>query len=258
MKTTQFILTLASATAAVIALTVPAQADTLYNILTGQNREVGNNLHISPADDVRGVADIVTANQYWLGISDNSLASQTTYSLVTSTGASSSLTYTTSLGSGDWGSQGGTGSRIWESYNYRPSDGSFAGLDPAKTYDLYVLANSFWGDRAGSQIHQTAGTGMSDFWINENGVASNSALTFIQDSNSANVIQVANYALFTSLAPTAGGVLGFSYIAHGGRDGANSVAGYQLVEHTAVPEPCTAVSLLGGLGMLLGLRRRRE
>jgi len=32
----------------------------------------------------------------------------------------------------------------------------------------------------------------------------------------------------------------------------------KLTVVTGVPEPCTAVSLLGGLGMLLGLRRRRE
>jgi hypothetical protein len=155
MKPTEFILPLAIATAGAIALSIPAQADTLYNVLTGQNREPHGGLEILPANDVRGPADLSTTRQAWNGFSDNNHLSGT---LKTFDGTETAVSFTAGT-AGEWGSQGGTGSRIYESYVYHPNTASFGGLSPASMYDLYILATSYWHDHGAIQITQTAGTG---------------------------------------------------------------------------------------------------
>ena len=85
---TEFILPLAMATAAAIALSISAQAETaVYNVLTGQNREPGGNLAITPAMGFVGPA-AETTGTVWNGFSDNAPGAR---NLSTSTGVSSTV-----------------------------------------------------------------------------------------------------------------------------------------------------------------------
>jgi len=87
---------------------IAAQADTLYNLAVGQNRNGG--YAITPANDVRGPADLITANQTWNCFSQSLL----TGTLKTSAGTVTTKTFTSS--NGTWASNGGTGSRIFEAF----------------------------------------------------------------------------------------------------------------------------------------------
>jgi hypothetical protein len=221
MKPAKSILLFARSAVAIVALQVAAQADTLYNVLTGQGRGPGGGLEILPVHNVFGPAALNATGQTWNGFSDNNHLSGT---LKTSTGTPTAVTFTAGP-SGEWGSAG-PGPSLFQAYVYHPSTASFTGLNPGSTYDLYVLASSYWGDRGAIAITQTAGTGLTNtFWINRFGNPS----LFSQDTNAANSQGNFDFARFDGLTPSAGGALTFTYTGNTGDGG--SIAGYQLVEH---------------------------
>ena len=211
-------------TAALLALLSAAQADTVYNVLPGQNRQPGGGSAITPANDVRGPADLITINQTWNGFSNSYLTGY----LKTSTGPDTTVTFTASGGAWE-SSPSATGSRIFDSYVYlsQAATASFGGLNPASTYDLYVLVGSFNGDaNTKVSVTQTAGTGLTGtFHINNSGMPPADPLSFRRDTNSSDVNGSYDYALLTGLTPSAGGALSFSYPAT-----YCTIAGYQLVE----------------------------
>lgn len=72
-------------------------------------------------------------------------------------------------------------------------------------------------------------------------------------SNGTN--KVANLFTLTFMPDSASDVLNISFHLRSNDIGANAHVGIQAITVTAIPEPATAALLLGGLGLLLGLRR---
>jgi hypothetical protein len=98
-------------------------------------------------------------------------------------------------------------------------------------------------------ISQTVGTGLTGtFNFNRTvNTANDQVGPLAQDTDAANVATTANFARLDGLLPSVGNELAFSMT-----PGNSAVSGFQLI---IVPEPSSA--LVGGLGLLVLLRRRR-
>ena len=125
------------------------------------------------------------------------------------------------------------------------------GLSSSKTYDLIVYSDWFWPGAANLPLTQTTGTGLSGtaYLNNIAGGGFGTAAPLTEDTafGLADGTE-GNWMRLNGLTPDGSGNLGFSM------SGTNAAFnGFQLVE--AIPEPSAA--LLGGLGVLALLRRRR-
>lgn len=115
---------------------------------------------------------------------------------------------------------------------------SLSGLDLTKTYDIVIFSAQSPSNRGGTFALVT-GTNPSPLDIQ-------STTGDQQDTFAAGV----NYIRFDNITPAAGGTIGFS--ATSGSEGINIFNGLAI---QSVPEPASA--LLGSLGLLALLRRRR-
>lgn len=124
---------------------------------------------------------------------------------------------------------------------------SFANV-AAGTYNLIVYTTE---NGAGSSVDdQTNALNNTGVVQVADGITQTGAVTYVADTGAT----AGNYVELLNVSPDGGGNLVLSHHWDGGSDG-TGVAGLQL---TQVPEPASLTALLGGVGMLLGLRRRRS
>lgn len=105
-------------------------------------------------------------------------------------------------------------------------------------------------------ITQTAGTGLTGtFRLNSPAMGAGNPLAtgLAQDTNPANVAGNFNYARFNGLMADGSGNITLNFGISQANANDFAINGFQLVQQ--VPEPSSA--LLGGLGLLALLRRRR-
>jgi hypothetical protein len=121
---------------------------------------------------------------------------------------------------------------------------------PGVTYDLIVFSDWFWKGNDYFPVTQIAGSGLTGTaYLDQISTGSDGAVpALVEDTNLAqDGATEGNWIRISGLTPDGSGNLAFSM---GGRNSAFN--GFQLVQ---VPEPSAA--LLGGLGVLALLRRRR-
>jgi len=136
-------------------------------------------------------------------------------------------------------------------------NGSITGLNPLKSYDIYLYAqgDNFLGEYSDGQnaLITIGGVSKQTSW---DGVIGGDGL----------LAEGIEYVRFT-VTPNASGVINFSYAnvvtgvnAANDLDGMNSrfavINGIQIVDLSLVPEP--SVAWLGAIGLLAGSRRRRR
>lgn len=112
------------------------------------------------------------------------------------------------------------------------------------TYDIYVYFTADDSSRTGTV---TDGTTTYSFNVLDNQLAGGNAL-FAQTTDTGSGNPEANYAIFSGLSGSTQTISTDFGATYGG------IAGFQIVD-TSVPEP--SVALLGGIGVLGLLRRRR-
>jgi hypothetical protein len=244
----------AAAALAVTALTLSnpmAHASTVWNVnLAGTTAAAYS---ISTSDNYFGAATENTANSNW----NNIQASGNGIALADSTGSNSAgvtLDLSALQGANPINpySPGvpGTGDEIFNAYlsgGNVTSNMTIKNL-PAGTYDLIIYADWFWGGSVAYPVTQTVGTGLAGtVYVNTPEVQIAGGL--VQDTDLGNNGSIkGNWMRINGLTPT-GGELGFRL-----GDGTNGpYNGFQLVN--TIPEPSSV--LLGGLGVLALLRRRR-
>ncbi|MCH7228953.1 PEP-CTERM sorting domain-containing protein [Haloferula sp. A504] len=245
------------------ALTVmTAGGATVWNVNVGNT--VNSTHQITTTDNYVGAATENTANSVWNGITGS-----TTVTLADSTGSTSAgVTFTVTPAAGsavNFSNNSGTvGDEIFKSWikdggtngsNNDPYEVTFAGLTTAAgtTYSLVVYSGWVFGPD-NVPISQTAGSGLTGtFNLNSLDMEAGNPLAtgLAPDTNAADAAGNFNYARFDGLTADGSGNLTFSF---GGPSGVDApINGFQLVQ---VPEP-SASALVGGLGLLALLRRRR-
>jgi hypothetical protein len=244
----------AAAALAVTALTLAhpaAHAATVWNV----NMAVADSpiTQITTGDNYMGAATENTAGSTW----NNITTSASGIALADSTGSvSAGVTLDLSaVQAGDpinpyWPGVAGTGDKIFNAYLSGSEVTSNMTINnlPAGAYDLIIYSDWFWGTTVAYPVTQTLGTGLSGTaYVNTPELQIPGGL--VQDTDLAdNGGITGNWMRISGLTPT-GGKLGFRL-----GDGVNGpYNGFQLVQQ--VPEPSAA--LLGGLGLLALLRRRR-
>jgi hypothetical protein len=254
MKRTHIINTpWAAAALAVTALTLSnptAHASTVWNVSMAGT---GAAYNISTIDNYFGAATENTANSTW----NNIVTSANGIALADSTGSNSAgvtLDLSALQGENPINPYGpgvpGTGDEIFNSYlsgGGVTSNMTIKNL-PAGTYDLIIYADWYWGGSVAYPVTQTVGTGLAGT-VYVNTPETQIAGGLVQDTDLGNNGSIkGNWMRISGLTPT-GGELGFRL-----GDGVNGpYNGFQLVN--TIPEPSSA--LLGGLGVLALLRRRR-
>jgi hypothetical protein len=244
----------AAAGLAVAALTLAnpsAHAATVWNVNIGTE--------LTTSDNFAGAAPENTVpNSFWNSVTT---ATPTNQALSDSTGAASMATLTLTPPGGIAMNYGNfasvTGPEIFSTWmktsdNSTPFTMTIGGLSasPGVTYDLIVYSDWFWKGNDHFPVEQTAGSGLTGtVFLDQISTGSNGAVPgLVQDTDlSLNGATEGNWIRINGLTPDGSGNLGFSM---GGQNSAFS--GFQLVQ---IPEPSAA--LLGGLGMLALLRRRR-
>ncbi|MCF7674155.1 MAG: PEP-CTERM sorting domain-containing protein [Akkermansiaceae bacterium] len=246
MKNTRILNTpWAAAALAVTALAIPsAHSATVWNVNIGSE--------IDTSDNFVGAAPENTVNSTW-----NSVGNTNLLPLVDSTGAAGTVTVQLGVVGGTLGFTGNGGYlpeifTTWSKHtsNTLPVAVTFGGLSPTGTYDLIVYADWYWQGGDGVPITQTTGTGMSGtVTLNNFADAVGTVHALTQDTDPTNNGSVkGNWIRINGLTPDGSGNLGFDM------NGNNApISGFQLIN--TVPEPSAA--LLGGLGLLALLRRRR-
>lgn len=258
----------AAAAVAVTALTLaspPAHAATVWNINLGDS-SVSSSRQITTGDNYIGAAAENTANSTWnaITVGNNVVTTTGTVALVTSTGTTSTVTVNISGGTNNLNSGGvslTTGDEIFSTYfkvngNTGPMTVTFAGLSAlgaGESYALVIYSDWYFPTGGNMPITQTVGSGLTGtFNLNRSNDPGNGLVgPLLEDTDPANVAATAstqyNFARLDGLTPSGGNELAFSMT-----PGNSAVNGFQLI---LVPEPGSA--LLGGLGLLALLRRRR-
>lgn len=245
-------------------VTQMAHSATVWNINIGNTGAAA--AIIGTGDNFIGAATENTLNSTWnnLNVPHNSTQNFTSTNLVISTGAASTLdfnitTAATQFNTGDNVLAVGS-AKIFRSWvkadgNTLPITVTFSDLPTVgvgQSYSLVIYSDWFFGTASGVSnmpITQTVGTGLTGtFNFNRTiDTANDQVGALAQDSDPANVAATANFARLDGLTPSAGNELAFSMTPLNG-----PMNGFQLI---LVPEPSAA--LLGGLGFLALLRRRR-
>lgn len=152
---------------------------------------------------------------------------------------------TVTLGLTNWSADGSANATIDLFDNYKHNGGtntstfSLTGLDITKTYDLVIYsAQNSLGGRGGSFDLVTGSF---------TGTTPKATTGDQQDTFALGV----NYVRFDNITPAAGGIISFN--ATNSADGIAVMNGFEI---QSVPEP--SIALLGGLGVLALLRRRRN
>jgi hypothetical protein len=257
-----------AAAVAVTALTLAipsAYATTVWNINVGDS-SVSSTRQITTSDNYIGAAPENTANSTWnaISVSNNAVTTPGTVALVTSTAASSTVTINISSGSNNLNSGGNdltTGDEVFSTWfkvngNTGPMTVTFASLPTlgaGQAYALVIYSDWFFPTGGNMPITQTVGTGLTGtFNFNRSNDPGNGLVgPLLEDTDSANVAATAstqfNFVRLNGFTPSIDNELAFSMT-----PGNSAVSGFQLI---LVPEPSSA--LLGGLGLLALLRRRR-
>lgn len=253
------------ASTALLFTGLAANAATVWNVNLGDS-SVSSTRQISTGDNYIGAAAENTSNSTWnaISVSNNAVPSTGAVALTTSTGATSTVTLNISGGANNLNSGGNTlttGDEIFSTWfkvngNIGPMTVTFAGLPTlgvGESYALVIYSDWFFPTGGVMPITQTVGTGLTGtFNLNRSNDPGNGLVgPLLEDTDPANVAATAltqfNFARLNGLTPSGGDELAFSMT-----PGNSAVNGFQLI---LVPEPSTA--LLGGLGLLALLRRRR-
>jgi hypothetical protein len=184
---------------------------------------------VDSSDNFVGAAPENTVNSTW-----NSVGIPTNQALVTSTGASSSVTLTLGGGANQVVNNPDYAGAldIFETWvknntNSVPVAVTFGGLSPTgNKYDLIVYADWKWQTGAGMPITQTVGTGMTGtVTLNTFGGAENTIRPLTQDTDPGNNGGVrGNWIRINGLTPDGSGNLGFNM------NGGNApISGFQLI-----------------------------
>ena len=252
MKTTRILNTpWVAAALAVTALAIPsARSATVWNV------NIGN--QITPSDNFAGAAPENTVpNSFWNSVLS---ATPTNQALLNSAGVATTTKLTLAPPAGktmNYQTSAVTGLELFSTFmktadNATPFTMMIGGLSsgPGVTYDLIVYSDWVWKGNDYFPVTQTDGSGLTGtVYLDQISTGPNGAVpALVEDTNLLqNGATEGNRIRITGLTPDGSGNLGFSM---GGRNSAFN--GFQLVQ---VPEPSAA--LLGGLGMLALLRRRR-
>ena len=254
-------------TALIFAATQMAHSATVWNVNLGDSAAIGAGARvITTADNYVGAAAENTANSTWnaISVTNNAVTTTGAVALSTSTGTVSTVTLSISGGLNNLNSGSNTlttGDEIFYTWfkvngNVGPMTVTFAGLPTlgaGESYALVVYSDWFFPTGGNMPITQTVGTGLTGtFNLNRSNDAGNGLVgPLLEDTDPANVAATAstqfNFARLNGLTPSVGNELAFSMT-----PGNSAVNGFQLI---LVPEPSAA--LLGGLGLLTLLRRRR-
>jgi hypothetical protein len=244
----------AAAALAVTALVLAnpaAHATTVWNVNIGPK--------ITTSDNFVGAAVENTVNSTWNHATPADPFTSYSKSLVDSTGSASTatltLTGTVAIGYATFADI--TGPDIFDSWiktsnNATPFTMTIGGLSssPGVTYDLIVYSDWAWKGDEWLPVTQTVGSGLTGtVYLDQISTGTNGTVPgLVEDTNLAqNGATEGNWLRIKALTPDGSGNLAFSM---GGRNSAFN--GFQLVQ---IPEPSAA--LLGGLGVLALLRRRR-
>jgi hypothetical protein len=241
-----------AATLAALALAgLPAHAaPTVWNVNMASNQAIDT---ITTSENYFGAAPENTANSTW----NNIVTSANGIALADSTGSNSvgvTLDLSALQGVTPLNPYGpgvpGTGDEIFNTYL---SGGGVTSNMTIKnllagTYDLIIYADWYWGGSVAYPVTQTVGTGLTGT-VYVNTPETQIAGGLVQDTDLGNNGSIkGNWMRISGLTPT-GGELGFRL-----GDGTNGpYNGFQLIN--TIPEPSSV--LLGGLGVLALLRRRR-
>lgn len=225
-----------------LPLAIPsAHAATVWNVNIGTQ--------ITTSDNFIGAAPENTVSSTWNSVTTPATTNQ---ALVDSTGAASTATFTLGGGANQMGTNATAGPEIF--HTWLKHDGNsqlvavtFGGLNTGDTYDLIVYSDWLFSNGTAVPITQTVGTGLTGTAYVNNLTSPGTGL--VEDTDSANNSSIrGNWIRINGLTPDGSGDLGFNM------NGQNAaLSGFQLVQQ--VPEPSAA--LLGGLGLLALLRRRR-
>jgi hypothetical protein len=155
-----------------------------------------------------------------------------------------SQTVALSLGFPSAGSAGTPGIGLFAEYVHNGGGAAvpftLSGLNPAQTYDIVIYSAQSGGWNRGGAFQLTT-------YGSYGGPASQQVTGAQQDTFAPSV----NYVSFSGITPNASGTIGFQ-CSNG--SGIGLMNGFEI---QSVPEPGAWMSLLGGCGVLLGLRRRR-
>jgi hypothetical protein len=242
-------------TASILAVTGSlASAATVWNVNIGNGIASGQGFDITPGDNYVGAATENTANSTWNAVNNGSATN-----LVDSTGAASLVTIDLS-DNASFGDNGATvGDEIFKSWvkddnNSDPWTVTFGNLNTTATYGVVIYSGWTFGPES-LPIVQTAGSGLAGtFILNSLDMDAGNPLAtgLARDMDAANTAGDFNYARFDGLTADGSGNLTFSFGISQPFANDFPINGFQLVQ---IPEPGAA--LLGGLGLLALLRRRR-
>lgn len=143
------------------------------------------------------------------------------------------------------GSIGSPSIGLFNSYLHNNAGGaqtfSLSGLDMTKTYNIVIYSAQSGGWNRGGTFDLVAGTYVGP---DPKSTTGDQQATFAEGIN---------YVRFDNITAAAGGIISFS--GTNGPEGINIFNGFEIQSVQAVPEPSAA--MLGGLGLLLLVRRRR-